>query len=88
MRDGARLRAIEVGGVETDALVFTGSRTLAAGGAGGDISIFNVFTGGRTMEAPEHHGRLNALAYSPEHRTLAAGFGDGSVVLRSLTNRR
>ncbi len=55
--------------------------TLAVGGAGGEVRLYNVADGARKATLPGFGGGLYALAFSPDSTRLAAGGFDGKVRL-------
>lgn len=76
--------AQEFGGYER--LAFTpNGRDLVA--AGVDVEVWNVRTG-KLATKFTNHPELYSAAVSPDGRTVAAGYGDGSIVLWDLKTHR
>ncbi|MFD0885702.1 caspase family protein [Streptosporangium algeriense] len=61
-------------------------KTLASGGADGDIRLWD--TASRTTAAvlTGHAGAVNSVAFSPDWRTLASGGADGDIRLWDTAN--
>jgi WD40 repeat protein len=61
---------------------------LAAGGAGGEIRLFDLHhLSGLPQELPGGHGSVSSLAFEPGGSRLAAGTLDGSVTLWDVGRR-
>jgi WD40 repeat protein len=61
-------------------------RQIASGNGSGEITIWDLATG-RKATSPDYGAPVRSLAYSPDGKLLAAGFGDraGTVALYSLS---
>lgn len=76
------LKAFEIQPGPISAIAFNPSGdTLAVGGSGGEVRLYDVNGGGRKQTLPGHKGGIFAVAFSPDGRKTATGGFDGQVRL-------
>jgi WD40 repeat protein len=62
-------------------LVYNELRKLAAGSAGGAVTVFNVAPQKQLLTLQGHLGRINSVVFSPDGKCLASASEDGKVIL-------
>lgn len=76
------LRAFEAQPGPIAALAFSpDGSTLAVGGTGGEVRLYNVANGTRTATLPGHKGGIYAIAFRPDGKVVATGGFEGTVRL-------
>ena len=80
------LRAFEIQPGPIAALAFSlDGSTLAVGGSGGEVRLYNVADGARKATLPGHKGGIYIITFSPDGKRVATGGFDGSVRLFDTT---
>jgi WD40 repeat protein len=81
-----RLRGHEGGPIH--ALAFSpDGRSLASGGMGRAVRLWELATGGQRREFRGHLGAVLALAFAPDGDNLASGSADATVLVWDVTGR-
>jgi WD40 repeat protein/serine/threonine protein kinase len=80
LRLGACTRLQHAGEVLSVALSPDG-RTLASGGAGGEIKVWDMASRSEVRTLRAHQGQVHGLAFSPDGTRLASASLDGTVVV-------
>ena len=76
------LKAFEIQPGPIAAIAFNSSGdTLAVGGSGGEVRLYDVNNGARKQTLPGHKGGIFAVAFSPDGLKVATGCFDGQVRL-------
>jgi hypothetical protein len=84
LSNGRELRFLGLTGRPGAIAVSPDGRTVAVGGATGDISLWEVASGKVRMHMRGHRGNVFSLAFSPDGRLLASGSLDRTALIWDL----
>lgn len=79
--DGQQINASRLGGAIIAAAFSPDAQTVALVEEGGALGLYNVPTLEPLLPLSRVHGEVRQLCFSPDNRFLAAGLGDGSLMV-------